>query len=97
MFELRSLGLRGGHRSDRHGAVERHLTLAISGLRRHLHGVGPESETRRIQRQALCRSLDLKMARCLSIEETLALLQRIEAGELLAAVAEETGVLRKSL
>lgn len=37
------------------------------------------------------------MARCLSIEETLALLQRIEAGELLAAVAEETGVLRKSL
>ena len=37
------------------------------------------------------------MARYLSIEEKLALLRRIEAGERLAAVAEETGVLRKSL
>ena len=37
------------------------------------------------------------MARHLSTEEKLALLRRIEAGERLAAVAEETGVLRKSL
>ena len=42
-------------------------------------------------------SLDLKMARQLSIEEKLALLRRIEAGERLGAVAKETGVLRKSL
>jgi len=37
------------------------------------------------------------MARYLSTEEKLALLRRIEAGERLAAVAAETGVLRKSL
>ena len=37
------------------------------------------------------------MARYLLIEEKLALLRRIEAGERLAAVADETGVLRKSL
>ena len=39
----------------------------------------------------------MKMARYLLIEEKLALLRRIEAGERLAAVADETGVLRKSL
>lgn len=39
----------------------------------------------------------MKKARYLSIEEKLALLRRIEAGERLAAVADETGVLRKSL
>jgi transposase-like protein len=37
------------------------------------------------------------MARHLSIEEKLGLLRRIEGGERLAAVAEQTGVLRKSL
>jgi hypothetical protein len=37
------------------------------------------------------------MAQYLSTEEKLALLRRIEAGERLAAVAEEAGVLRKSL
>src|ERR1700677_2431536 len=30
MFEPRPLGLRGGHRSDRHGVIERHTTLALS-------------------------------------------------------------------
>ena len=39
----------------------------------------------------------MKKARYLSTEEKLALLRRIESGERLAAVAEETGVLRKSL
>jgi hypothetical protein len=39
----------------------------------------------------------LKKARHLSTEEKLALLRRIEAGERLATVAAETGVLRKSL
>ena len=39
----------------------------------------------------------MKMARYLSIEEKLALLRRMEAGGRLAAVAEESGVLRKSL
>ena len=39
----------------------------------------------------------MKKARYLSIEEKLGLLLRIEAGGRLAAVAEETGVLRKSL
>ena len=31
MFEPLPLGLRGGRRSDRHGVIERHPTLAISG------------------------------------------------------------------
>ena len=38
----------------------------------------------------------MKKAQYLSIEEKLALLRRIEAGERLAAVADETVVLRKS-
>ena len=39
----------------------------------------------------------MKKARYFSTEEKLALLRRIDAGERLSAVAEETGVLRKSL
>ena len=31
MFELCALGLGGGRRSDRHGVIERHPTLALSG------------------------------------------------------------------
>src|SRR6476660_3265162 len=30
MFEPRPLGLGRGHRSDRHGVIERHTTLALS-------------------------------------------------------------------
>src|SRR5271154_1494833 len=30
MFEPRPLDLRGGHRSDRHGVIERHPALALS-------------------------------------------------------------------
>ena len=39
----------------------------------------------------------MKKARYLSTEEKLALLRRIDAGERLSAVADATGVLRKSL
>jgi hypothetical protein len=31
MFEPSPLGLRGGHRSDRHGVIERDPALALSG------------------------------------------------------------------